>query len=196
MNGKRLVAVAAVLAATGVAWAQQPETRVDVTQSPGQATAVGTAKVTAKIVKIDAPTRTVSLKSADGKVVDLSVGPEARNFEQLAVGDTVTIEYKKALTMSLKKGSGPLSMSEREISDRAAPGAKPGGTVGREVTATADVVAVNKETNTLTLKGPKGRTVDLQVDNPEQLKNVKKGDRVQAVYSEAVAVSVSPASAN
>lgn len=196
MNGKGLVAAAVVLAAMGAAWAQQPETRVDVTQAPGQATAIGTAKLTAKIVKIDAPTRTVSLKSADGKVVDLSVGPEARNFEQLAVGDTVTIEYRKALTMSLKKGSGPLSISEREISDRAAPGAKPGGTVGREVTATADVVAVNKGTSTVTLKGPKGRTVDLLVDDPERLKDIKKGDRVEAVYSEAVAVSVRPTSAN
>ncbi|GLC96859.1 hypothetical protein Tamer19_62680 [Cupriavidus sp. TA19] len=180
------------MVATASAWAQ-PETRVDVTQSAGQATATGTAKMTAKIVKIDAPTRTVSLKSGDGKVVDLVVGPEARNFEQLKVGDTVTIEYREALTMSLKKGTGPLAMNEREISDRAAPGAKPGGTVGREVTVTADVVAVNTSAKTVTLKGPKGRTVDLVVEDPERLKGIKKGDRVEAVYTEAIAVSVQPA---
>lgn len=193
MKRTTLVAAAAVMvAATASAWAQ-PETRVDVTQSPGQATAVGTAKLTAKIVKIDAATRTVSLKAANGKTTDLVVGPEARNFDQLKVGDTVTIEYKEALTMSLKKGKGPLSMNEREISDRAAPGAKPGGTVGREVTVTADVVAVNTSAKTVTLKGPKGRTVDLIVEDPERLKEIKKGDRVEAVYTEAVAVSVQPA---
>lgn len=97
--------------------------------------------------------------------------------------------------MSLKKGSGPLAMHEREISDRAAPGAKPGGTVGREVTVTADVVAVNTSAKTVTLKGPKGRTVDLLVEDPERLKEIKKGDRVEAVYTEAMAVSVSPAAA-
>ncbi|WP_317924768.1 MULTISPECIES: hypothetical protein [unclassified Cupriavidus] len=192
MKGTTVLAAAVMMVATASAWAQ-PETRVDVTQSAGQATATGTAKMTAKIVKIDAPTRTVSLKSGDGKVVDLVVGPEARNFEQLKVGDTVTIEYREALTMSLKKGTGPLAMNEREISDRAAPGAKPGGTVGREVTVTADVVAVNTSAKTVTLKGPKGRTVDLVVEDPERLKGIKKGDRVEAVYTEAIAVSVQPA---
>ncbi|KAI3595348.1 hypothetical protein D8I24_7969 [Cupriavidus necator H850] len=191
MKRTTLLAAAVMVAATASAWAQ-PETRVDVTQSAGQATATGTAKLTAKIVKIDVPTRTVSLKSADGRTTDLVVGPEARNFEQLKVGDTVTIEYKEALTMSLKKGSGPLAMREREISDRAAPGAKPGGTIGREVTVTADVVAVNTSTKTVTLKGPKGRTVDLLVEDPERIKGIKKGDRVEAVYTEAVAVSVQP----
>ncbi|MBP0628379.1 MULTISPECIES: hypothetical protein [unclassified Cupriavidus] len=192
MKRTTLLAAAVMVAAAASAWAQ-PETRVGVTQSPGQATATGTAKLTARIVKIDAPTRTVSLKSADGKTTDLVVGPEARNFEQLKVGDTVTIEYKEALTMSLKKGKGPLAMTEREISDRAASGAKPGGTVGREVTVTADVVAVNTSARTVTLKGPKGRTVDLMVEDPERLKEIKKGDRVEAVYTEAVAVSVQPA---
>ncbi|MNY75119.1 hypothetical protein D3C86_2143180 [compost metagenome] len=63
------------------------------------------------------------------------------------------------------------------------------------MTVTADVVAVNTSTRTVTLKGPKGRTVDLLVEDPERLKGIKKGDRVEAVYTEAVAVSVQPAAA-
>ncbi|MGO4330585.1 hypothetical protein AB4Z48_12860 [Cupriavidus sp. 2TAF22] len=194
MKGKTLLAMAMLMAATASVRAQ-PETKMDVTQAPGQTSATATAKTTAKITKIDAPTRTVSLKRSDGKVVDLVVGEEARNFDQLKVGDVVSVEYREALSLSLKKGSGPLSLHEREISDRSAPGAKPGGTIGREVTATADVVAVNTAAKTVTLKGPKGRTVDLMVDDPERLKNIKKGDRVQAVYTEALAVSVEPAAA-
>lgn len=192
MKRKTLLSVITMTLATASVWAQ-PETKVDVTQAPGQVSAASTVKVTAKITKIVPATRTVSLKKNDGKVVDLVVGEEARNFDQLKVGDTVTVEYKEALTMSLQKGKGPLSMHEREISDRSAPGAKPGGTVGREVTATADVVAVNTAAKTVTLKGTKGQTVDLMVDDPERLKNIKKGDRVHAVYREALAVSVQPA---
>ncbi|MDQ0143189.1 hypothetical protein [Cupriavidus necator] len=192
MKSKTLLAVAVMMAATTSAWAQ-PETKMGVSQAPGQVKATGTSKVTAKITRIDASTRTVSLKRKDGKVVDLVVGEEARNFDQLKVGDTVTAEYQEALSLSLQKGSGPLAMQEREMSDRSAPGAKPGGTVGREVTATADVVAVNATARTVTLKGPKGHTVDLVVDDPERLKHIKKGDRVQAVYTEALAVSVQPA---
>ncbi|MDQ0142007.1 hypothetical protein [Cupriavidus necator] len=191
MKGKTLLATAAMLVAITAAWAQ-PKTRVDVTQSADGATATGTAKVTATITKIDVPRRTVTLKSGDGKITDLVVGPEARNFEQLKVGDTVTVEYREALTMSLKKGSGALAMHEREISERAAPGAKPGGTVGREVTVTADVVAFDTDARTVTLKGPNGRVVVLLVGDPTRLNGIQKGDRVEAVYTEAVAVSVQP----
>ncbi|MEM5274623.1 copper-binding protein [Cupriavidus taiwanensis] len=194
MLRKTLLAVAVAIAAAGSVNAQ-PEAKVEVKRAPGQATATGTAKVTAKIVSIDPATRSVSLKASNGKTIALVIGEEARNFEQLKVGDAVTVEYKEALTLSLKKGSGPLSIQEREISDRSAPGAKPGGTVGREVKAVADVVAVNTKANTVTLKGPKGNTMDLVVDDPAQLKGVKKGDRVEATYTEAMAVSVQPATA-
>jgi len=54
------------------------------------------------------------------------------------------------------------------------------------------VIAVNAKTQTVTLKGPK-HTVDLKVPDKGQFKLIKVGDQVQAVYTEAVAVSVEPA---
>ncbi|SDD75739.1 hypothetical protein SAMN05216345_11541 [Cupriavidus sp. YR651] len=191
MIRKTMIVVAAMAAFAGPAVAQ-PEVQTNVSRTPDQTTVTGVAKVTATITAIDAASRKVTLKTKAGKVRDLVVGEDVRNFDQLKVGDIVTIEYKEALTVSLKKGSGPPSMQERESADRAAPGAKPGGTVGREVTVVADVVAVNKEAQIVTVKGPKGRVLDLMVEDPEQMKNVKKGDRVQAVYTEALAVSVQP----
>jgi len=43
------------------------------------------------------------------------------------------------------------------------------------------------------LKGPQGNLVDLKVRDPEQFKLVKKGDQVQVTYTEAMALSVTPA---
>jgi Cu/Ag efflux protein CusF len=43
------------------------------------------------------------------------------------------------------------------------------------------------------LKGPKGNTLDLLVQDPDQFANIKKGDQVEAVYTEALAISVEPA---
>jgi hypothetical protein len=48
---------------------------------------------------------------------------------------------------------------------------------------------------TVTLKGPKGNYVDLQLQDPKQLARVKKGDQVEAVFTEAVALTVEPAPA-
>ncbi|GJG94230.1 hypothetical protein [Cupriavidus pauculus] len=190
------IVAAALLCLPAASYAQsQPDMKMDVTRGVGQTTATGTATATATITAIDKASRKVTLKTRTGKVTEMTVGDEARNFDQLRVGDKVTVEYNEALTVSLKKGGGAPSMQEREISERADPGAKPGGRVGREVTVVAQVVAVDKEKQIVTVKGPKGRTVDLRVDDPDQMKDVKKGDRVQAVYTEAVAISVTPGAA-
>ncbi len=194
MFKRAAVATVVLLGLSGASYAQ-PDVKVDVTRGEGTTTASGTAQMKGTITAIDAASRKVTLKSQTGKVVDLTVGEDARNFDQLRVGDKVSIDYTEALTLSLKKGSGAASMEEREIKERAEAGAKPGGRMGREVTVVAQVVNVNKETKTVTVKGPKGRVVDLHVDDPDQMKNIKKGDRVQAVYTEAVAVSVTPGTA-
>jgi hypothetical protein len=57
----------------------------------------------------------------------------------------------------------------------------------------ADVIDVNPKNKTITLKGPKGNVVELDVQNPDQFKVVKKGDKVEAVYTEALAIGVAPA---
>ena len=169
----------------------QPQTSVEVTKGAGTATVTGTAKVTATVVEIDPATRTVTLKDKKGHIVDVEVGEEARNFGQIKVGDVVTIEYREAMSLSLSKTSGPRSASEHTMEQRSSPGAKPGGTIGREITVMADVLAVNAKAKTVTLKGPHN-TVDVIVEDPEQMKNIRKGDQVQVVYTEAVAISVTP----
>ncbi len=57
------------------------------------------------------------------------------------------------------------------------------------------VSAVDKENRTITLKGPKGRTVTLDVQDPSKLEVVKVGDPVVAAYVEAVAIQVKKAGA-
>ncbi|MFP3557827.1 hypothetical protein SB861_45180 [Paraburkholderia sp. SIMBA_049] len=170
----------------------QPQTSVEVTKGTDKATVVGTTTVTATVVAIEPATRTVTLKDKRGRVVEVEVGEEARNFDQLKVGDVVTTEYREAMSLSLMKTSGARSATQRLIEQRTPPGAKPGGTIGREITVMADVVAVNAKAKTVTLKGPQGNTVDVIVQDPEQMKNVRKGDQVEVVYTEAVAISVTP----
>ena len=84
-------------------------------------------------------------------------------------------------------------MTVREEVARAKPGERPVVASGREVTAIADVIAVDAKKSTITLKGPRGNVVTLDVQNPEQFKVVKKGDQVEVTYTEALALSVEPA---
>ena len=193
-----LVNVALAGALPVAAYAQQaPGTTTGaVATAPGAAMAVESTKVSATVVGIEAASRTVTLKGKDGKVFDVVAGEQVRNFDQIRIGDVVSAEYTRALTLELKKGGGGVSdRTEKDAALRAPAGAKPGAAVGRQVTVLANVVAVDAKKKTVTLRGPAGNVVDLLVQDPEQLKNIKKGDQVEAVYTEALAVSVEAAPA-
>ena len=82
--------------------------------------------------------------------------------------------------------------NENQTLERAPMGAKPGGTASREVTIMANVTAVNHQSGAMTLRGPQGNSVEVVVEDPDQLKLIKKGDQMEVVYNEAVAISVEP----
>jgi Cu/Ag efflux protein CusF len=185
--------VLSFLAISASAWSAGPVTDVSVEKDAQGVTLHGLATVTATIVGIDPATRTVTMKTSAGKVIELEVTNDVRNFDQLAVGDVVNAQYRESLTLSLLDKKTQASRSEKETAERAAPGAKPGGELGREVTIIADVVAVDRQAKVVTLRGPRGNMIDLRVQDPERLKRVKKGDQVKAVYTEALAISVEPA---
>jgi hypothetical protein len=160
---------------------------------PGKVSVAQTAKASAVVTAIDSATRTITLKRADGQTFDLVAGDEVKNFAQIKVGDEVAVQYARALTIGVKKASGAPSSTVSTDAVKAAPGQKPGGAMGGQVTVTADVVAVDPKKSTITLKGPKGKLVDLDVKNPDHFKVVKVGDQVEAVYTEAIAIAVEPA---
>ena len=61
------------------------------------------------------------------------------------------------------------------------------------MTVTATIEAIDAKKNRVTLKGPEGKTQEIKVKDPKNLKNVKVGDQVVLTYTEALAVSVEPA---
>jgi putative lipoic acid-binding regulatory protein len=184
-------ALAAALSPTAFAQqSQAPAAVVAAASAPGAAGAVGVVKVTATVVALDAATRTATLKGSKGNVVDVVVPPEAKNFDQIRVGDLVTVEYVRALTLELK-GPGAIREGTSQTSTAPAPAsAVAGGAAAKQVVIMANVTAVNTKKSYVTLRGPKGNSVDVQVQDPAQLKRVKVGDQVEAVYTEAMAITV------
>src|SRR5262245_7498066 len=66
----------------------------------------------------------------------------------------------------------------------------PGRGVVESVTVRGTVAAVDKENRTVTLKGPEGNTLTLDVKDPAKLDVVKVGDPVVATYTEAIAFQI------
>ena len=177
------------------AFAQKPAAGAAVVASePGKALIAQTVEASAKVVAIDKATRTVTLKDARGGIFDVVAGDEVKRFNEVKLGDLVVVRFVQALTLQvLKTKAGVRELSESEATMRAPAGERPGVAAGREITAVLDVLAVNPKKMTITVKGPRGNVVNLQVHNHDHFKVVKKGDQIEAVYREAVAISLEPA---
>ena len=179
-----------ILAAPPV-FGQSSDTKV--TTSPGKANAARMRTLTATVTEVDAAKGHVTLKGPKGNELPLTVGPEVRNLAQVKVGDTVVVKYLESLSLTLMKdGKALRGASETAGGARTPAGDLPGGVVAAQVEVTADVVGVDAKNQIVTLKGPK-QTVEMRVQDPKQLKLIKVGDQVQAVYTEAMALSVEPA---
>jgi len=186
--------IAAAFAATAFAQPPQPAAGTVVTSEPGKASIVSAAEMSAQVVGIDKATRTVTLKGPKGNVVDIVAGDEVKNFDQIKLGDLVVARYVESLSLELRKTKvKPGDVTVTEGAARAMPGERPAAAGARQVTALAEVTAVDPKKSTITLKGPKGNSVTLNVRNPDQFKVVKKGDQVEVTYTEALALSVEPA---
>jgi len=189
-----LALIASAFAATTLAQPTGPTGGAVVASEPGKAVIASAVEISAQVVGIDKATRMVTLKGPKGNVVDIVAGEEVKNFDRIKVGDSVVVRYLEALTLELKKTKvAPGDVKVREEAVKAKPGEKPAVAGARQVTVVADVVAVDPAKSTITLKGPKGKVVTLNVQNPDQFKVVRTGDQVEATYTEAIALSVEPA---
>ena len=145
-----------------------------------------------EVTKIDAATRTVTLKNADGET-SIVAGPEVKNFAEIKVGDHFDVVYELAVAIELVKVKNPGTTSEQvTTSTTTAPqGDKPGMITTKTVTATASVEAIDTTKNIVSLKGPQGNIFKVKVQNPDLMKDIAVNDQVKVVYTEAIAAVVS-----
>ena len=187
------ILLAAVVSAFTLTQPVSAQTGAVTSSSPGKVGVAQTVDVSATITAIEKSSRTITLKGPKGDEVKVEAGPEVRNFDQLKVGDVVDMRYRETLAVELKKGGGmKVEKTEKAGAVGAKPGETPAGVVGRQVTVVGDVMRVDAATQTVTVKGPQ-RTVDLKVRDPEQFKLIAVGDQIQATYTEALALAVTPA---
>lgn len=171
----------------------QPKEEVSVTATKDQLAVKDAVEIQGRVKSIDRKTRTVVIKGANGNTLSIEAGKDVVNFNQIRLGDYVTLRYYQAAALNLKKvdNNGVRKRVEFVTASRAAPGEKPSATVTDNVEVIATVVAIDTKANTLTIEGVK-RRIQLVVKDPALLQSLKVGDQVQATYTESVAISVTP----
>jgi hypothetical protein len=176
---KAVMCAASLMAAAAIASAQSKTIT-----KPGEM-----VKVTATIQQIDRTARRVAFRNADGTEDTVFAGPEVRRFDELKVGDKVTMTYYESTVYQLRKGGTSKLSSE---AGSIIPGGRklPGGTIARQTIQTVTVKAVDPAVPSITVTTSDGRTVTRKVDKKSYLTGVQPGDTIDITYTEAVLVSV------
>jgi len=177
---KRTLAVLAALVVLPlVARAQKPVTDTDAIE------------LTTKIEAIDKTARLVTLKDKNGEKETIYCGPEVKRFDELKVGDTITLRYYESIAYAIRKPGQPSGLpAATGPTITRGQGARPSGTIAQQETATVTLKAIDPKVPSVTVLTEDGRTVSFKVEDEKNLKDVKVGDKVEITYTEAVMISV------
>jgi hypothetical protein len=163
---------------------------VHATGKPGTAAASRVKKLTAKVKGVDAPNRVLIL-DVGGKTENVKVDPAVKRFDEIAVGDTIALEYEQALLLEYQPaGAETVQPTVVTAGGKAEPGSAPGAVVAAAVQATVTVTKIDGKTRVVSLTGPEGNVYDVKAGPKVQLEKLKVGDKLLATYAEAVALKV------
>ncbi len=147
--------------------------------------------ITSKVEAINHETRVVTVNDQEGKPVTFTASEEARNLDQVTVGDTITVEIIKNLTIEVFSAeNAEAGAAEIVVAARAEEGEMPAAAVMDSKIEMFTVEEINIEANTFKLKDANGMVKEFTAREPENLKKSEVGDVVVMTLTQAVAVSV------
>jgi len=156
---------------------------------PGKVS-VNVVKLTGTVKAVDLQNKTVTVEGSGGKTVTVNA-PNARNLDQVHVGDKVNLQYTEELALFVRKSDAQPSATQTETVTLAPKGQKPAGVVARTVELTGTVESIDPKKRTVSVKGPAGNVRTFHVDKAvKNFNQIKVGDQVVLRITEAVALSV------
>src|SRR5262249_22386811 len=160
--------LAALFAITGCAQEEPKPLKLENTQ-----------QITATVLSIDQAKRLVALKDTDGKVLNVQVGPEVRNLDQVKVGDRVTVRYYQALGASIAKADDTAAGAVELTGGRAPEEERPAGHFGARITVPVTIDSVDTQSNIVNYHADDGLVRAIKAKTPQGqafIKQLKKGD--------------------
>jgi hypothetical protein len=167
------------------------------TETPARVDAAAVS-LTATIESLDYDTREVTLKGPLGNLVTVTADPAIERLRELKVGDSVKAEYLVSVAFELREPT-PEERAEPfvvlDAAGKAPAESAPAAAAARRVRAVCTIEGLDRPTETVTLKGPRGRYAAVQVADPANLPHLRIGQSVVVTYTEALALSIEKATA-
>jgi hypothetical protein len=152
-------------------------------------------EIKARIADIDRASRIITLHGPKGHDIDVAIGPQVENFNQLRVGDHVEVLYKNALLVSADKVADADKGIRKRVDSSVYQSTPSGYGAARQIEVQATVLDMNASKREVRLRGAY-QAVTLVVGPDIDFKTLKVGDTVHAVFVSAYATRVTPISAH
>ncbi len=162
---------------------------------PGEGVVIaGAIRLAATVVSIDKQDRSIVVKGLDGKAKKIELTEDVTNFDQIKTGDEVVLEVYSALAMQLARPGEEFDDAAASLVAVAQAGSMPKMVAVDVVEVLAQITEIDTAARELTVTGPLGNSVILQVpEDIAKFDELKVGDEVNARYVEAFALSVQTA---
>ena len=148
-----------------------------------------TVTISGTVATIDHAKRVVNIKTSDGKFETVDVPAGAKRFDELKVGDKVSLVYNNNVSARVKPpGEAPVDTGSTATT--AGQQTRPGVTAVVQRTMTVTVDAIDKSASSITFAGPNGWKYSRHVVDPTVFDKVKVGDKVDITWNTDVTVTV------
>jgi len=147
------------------------------------------------VTAVDHTARTVTLRAEQGHLVTVDVPASATRFEQVKVGDSVTISYYDRVIIRLKPAGEPAVDRTTPPTTTPAAGSRPGGTLASQRIVTVTLTGWDPANRVVSFNGPNGASYTrglLDSTDPNIIAGLKVGDRVDVTWTVATRFSVQP----
>ena len=148
-----------------------------------------TVTINGTVETIDHAKRVVNIKTSDGKFETIDVPQSATRFNELKVGDKVSITYNNNVSARVKP-PGEADVDTGSATSTAGQQTRPGGTAVVQRTMTATISAIDKSASSIAFVGPNNWKYTRRVVDPTVFDKVKVGDKVDITWNTDVTVSV------
>ena len=149
--------------------------------------------VTASVEAIDLASREITLKGPLGNSVSFTVDQRVKRLDEVKVGDFVRADYYVSVAAELRKPTAQEKKTPLVLLDaagKAPAGSSPAAGGVRRFKVVTTIEGLDRPTQTITVKGPRGNYLTARVADPSRLTQMRIGENIVVTYTEALAVSL------
>ena len=155
-----------------------------VTQAPNTVTRATTTVAT--VDRIDRSRRVLTTRSADNVIRPLSVDPSIKAFDDLNVGDVITVRFTESVVVEVRPNAKMTKLEDTTAAAQEAGDA----TVVQQQKRVVTIEDIDSQGLFVSYRTSDNTRAVRPVQNKELLKGLKRGDRIEITLTLARAISI------